>query len=122
MTSSELRYLITINKLCCGDMPVSLMKIAAEMKVSKVSVYKAVERLGKDGRVERTNRKVIITDKGKAILGEYMLMINFLCSHLTLHCVHDEAIAFNDAINAVCVLSDTGRDGIVTYLKTLGAV
>ena len=45
MTSSEYKYLQTINGLYDGTVGIRLTAIAAAMEVTKVSVFKAVERL-----------------------------------------------------------------------------
>jgi Mn-dependent DtxR family transcriptional regulator len=45
MTKAELRYLMAIDMLYDGISGVKLTEIAAEMAVTKVSVYRAMERL-----------------------------------------------------------------------------
>lgn len=56
MTTAELRYLIATDELCGGTCGVKLTEIAEKVNVSKVSVYRAVERLEKNGYVERNEK------------------------------------------------------------------
>ena len=53
MTSAELKYLIAINELYDGTAGIKLTAIAAKMNVTKVSVYRAAERLENHGYVKR---------------------------------------------------------------------
>lgn len=57
MTASELKYLIALDELYDGKNGVKLTVIAEKTRVSKVSVYRALERLEKDGYVKRTEKK-----------------------------------------------------------------
>ena len=53
MTSAELKYLNAINELYDGTAGIKLTSIATKMNVTKVSVYRAVERLEKHGYIMR---------------------------------------------------------------------
>ena len=66
MTSSEYRYLLTINGLYNGAAGIRLTAIAAAMEVTKVSVFKAVEKLEQEGLIARdAKNRVIMTQHGK---------------------------------------------------------
>ena len=56
MTKAELRYLMAIDMLYDGISGVKLTEIAAEMAVTKVSVYRAMERLEGNGYIERNEK------------------------------------------------------------------
>lgn len=113
MSSAELRYLIAINELYNGDVGVKLTEIAAKMGVSKVSVYRAVERLEKNGYIQRDEKnKVVMTEKGVTVLREYMVIVNFIRAHLEEHCDTPRDIAYNDALGAACAFSDISRGKI----------
>lgn len=123
MTSAELRYLLAINDLYDGTGGIKLTAIAAKMGVSKVSVYRAVERLEKSGYVERDDKnKVVITETGDEQLAKYKILINWLSHHLAVHCSVSRDIADCDAIGAICAMSDESRYGLWRFIKDENAV
>ena len=116
MTSAELRYLIAIHALYHGEIGVKLTEIAAKMGVSKVSVYRAVERLEKSGYVQRDEKnKVVMTEKGVTVLREYMVIVNFIRTHLEDHCGTPAEIAYHDALGVACAFSDISRGKIAEF-------
>lgn len=60
MSASMLKYLIAADSLCDGENGVSLTALALKAGVTKVSAYRAVDRLETDGylvaRKQKENR------------------------------------------------------------------
>lgn len=118
MTTAELRYLMAINELQREQNGVKLTSIAECVGVSKVSVYRAVERLEKDGYVSRNDKnKVIVTSVGETILAEYEVIVRFISGHLQKCCGTPPETAYQDAIGAACALSDISREGVARAVK-----
>ena len=114
MTSAELKYLIAIEELYDGINGVKLTDIAAKVYVSKVSVYRAVERMHKNGYVERNdNNKVVLTDFGKKELVVYKKTLRFFEEQLEKICYISSDIAYADALCLACALSDISREKIL---------
>lgn len=118
MSSSELRYLIAANELAEIMQSVKQTDIANKLRVTKVSAYNAVERLREKGYVEKNERKIELTEKGMTALNEYMTIIRFISSHLSLHCGTPEEQAYEDALNAACAFSDATRNGVANFIKS----
>lgn len=118
MSSSELRYLIAASDLAEQMESVKQTDLANRLKVSKVSTYNAMERLREKGFIEKNERKIILTQKGKDTLNEYMTIIRFISSHLSLHCGTPEDQAYEDALNAACAFSETTRNGVANFIKS----
>ncbi len=117
MTSSELRYLITLNELCQKLEIVKQTDIAKMLNVTKVSTYNALERLREKGFIEKGEKKIVVSQLGKEVLKEYMTIIGFISSHLELHCGTTKKTAYEDAINATCAFSDTTRNGVAKFIQ-----
>ena len=118
MSSSELRYLITANELAEQTENVKQTDVANKLRVSKVSTYNAMERLHDKGYIEKNERKIVLTDRGKEVLNEYMTIIRFMSAHLSLHCGTTENQAYEDALNATCAFSDVTRNGVANFIKS----
>lgn len=118
MSSSELRYLMAASELAEELQCVKQTDLANKLRVTKVSAYNAVERLKEKGFIEKNERKIVLTEKGKDILGEYTVIIRFMSGHFSLHCGTDEKQAYEDALNAVCALSDATRNGVANFIKS----
>ena len=118
MSSSELRYLITADELEAELGAVKQTDIANKLHVTKVSAYNAVERLKEKGLIEKSERKILLTAKGKEILSEYIIIIHFITAHLSIHCGTPENQAYEDAINATCAFSDATRKGVADFIKS----
>lgn len=116
MSSSELRYLIVVNELGKINHCVKQIKIASELKVSKVSVYNAIERLREKGYVIKDERNVIITELGVKALKDYQRIISFIEMHLVTHCNTPKDIAYKDALEATCSFSDITRENILKFI------
>lgn len=118
MTSAELKYLIAINELYNGTVGIKLTSIAAKMNVTKVSVYRAVERLEKSGYIRRDEKnKVVMTEYGCEQLENYCTLIKWLSNHLCRNCKVSEEIAYQDAIGAACSFSDESRRNLGEFIK-----
>lgn len=118
MSSSELRYLIAANELAEQMEIVKQTDVANKLNVSKVSTYNAIERLRDKGFIEKNDRKIVLTDRGKEVLNEYMTIIRFISKHLSLHCGTTENQAYEDALNATCAFSDATRNGVANFIKS----
>ncbi len=118
MSSSELRYLITADELAKELKFVKQTDVANKLKVTKVSTYNAIERLREKGLIEKTDRKIILTERGKDALNEYMTIVRFISMHLSLHCGTPQNQAYEDALNATCAFSDATRNGVANFIKS----
>ena len=118
MSSSELRYLIAANELAEQIENVKQTDVANKLQVSKVSTYNAIERLKDKGFIDKNERKIVLTDKGREVLNEYMTIIRFMSAHLSLHCGTTEKQAYEDALNATCAFSDVTRNGVANFIKS----
>lgn len=118
MSSSELRYLIAANNLAKELQSVKQTDIANRLHVTKVSAYNAIERLREKEYIEKNDRKIVLTDRGREVLNEYMTIIRFMSAHLSLHCGTTENQAYEDALNAACAFSDVTRNGVANFLKS----
>ena len=77
----------------------------------------ALERLKEKGYIEKADRKVALTEKGKEILNEYMTIIDFISAHLALRCGTPRERAYDDALNATCAFSDETRNGVARFIR-----
>ncbi len=119
MTASELRYLIAIDELRQEKVVVKQSYLATKLCVTKVSAFNAMERLCEKGFVTKNKRILTLTESSKSILSDYRSIIEFMASHLSFHCGTPNDMAFKDALNATCALSDKTRDGIARFLEKL---
>lgn len=118
MTSSEYRYLLTINGLYNGAAGIRLTAIAAAMEVTKVSVFKAVEKLELEGLIARdAKNRVIMTQHGKDQLEKYNILIDWLSGHLEKNCRVPADTARRDAAGAVCAFSDESMAALTEFIK-----
>lgn len=118
MTSSEYRYLLTINGLYNGAAGIRLTAIAAAMEVTKVSVFKAVEKLELEGLIARdAKNRVIMTQHGKDQLEKYNILIDWLSGHLEKNCRVPADTARRDAAGAVCAFSDESIAALTEFIK-----
>ena len=118
MSSSELRYLIAANELAEQIENVKQTDVANKLQVSKVSTYNAIERMKDKGFIDKNERKIVLTDKGREVLNEYMTIICFMSAHLSLHCGTTKNQAYEDALNATCAFSDATRNGVANFIKS----
>ncbi len=118
MSSSELRYLIAANELSEQMPVVKQTDIANKLQVTKVSAYNAVERLREKGLIEKSGRKIELTDCGREVLEEYMTIIRFISAHLSQHCGTPKKQAYDDALNAACAFSEATRNGVADFIKS----
>lgn len=122
MTPAELKYLMAIDDLYDGTAGIRLTAIAAKMNVSKVSVYRAAERLEKNGYIRRDEKnKVVINPFGYEQLEKYNILIRWISGHLMEKCGVSEAVARNDAIGAACEFSEESRNAIAAFADSMRA-
>lgn len=119
MTLSEYRYLLTINRLYNGAAGIRLTAIAAAMEVTKVSVFKAVEKLEQEGLIARdAKNRVIMTQHGKDQLEKYNILIDWLSGHLEKNCRVSADVARCDAAGAICAFSDESISALTEFIKS----
>ena len=115
MSAAELRYMIATDSL--GGEGVRLTDIANKMGVTKVSVYRMSERLTEMGFMTRcAQSRIALTEKGKNLLCEYMLCIEFICKKLECACRTPSNVAFYEAVNMICAVGDYSRGALVRCL------
>ncbi len=116
MTAAGFKYLKAVSELgACG---VKITEISEKTGLSKVSVYRAVSRLEAAGYTERDERnRITITPIGKEQLDNYIGLISWLEVHFATHCGVDSITAREDAIAAVCAVSDGCRNAIFELFK-----
>lgn len=113
MTYSEFRYLWNVREVE-KDNVARLRDITKVMTVTKVSVFRALERLEKSGYVQKNkDRKIYLTEKGRGFLKEYEQAIFFLKEKMLQFAGIEEDMAQEEAMRIVCVLSDESRGKIV---------
>lgn len=122
MTVSELKYLIAADEITVQEKGASIAAISKKMNVSKVSVYRGIERLVNKDYISRNNRKIVFTEQGKSALAEYRIIIQFIFKHLEQHCKVAADIAYNDALGVACSFSDESRKHIVEFVETLKGI
>lgn len=112
MTYSELNYMRSVKRLSDGD-GTRMCDMSGQMSVSRVSVFRAVERLEKGGFLTKDqNRRITLTEKGEETLGKYEIVIGFLVKKLV------EVVGFGvheseeEATRIACVLSDVSLERI----------
>ena len=109
MTYSEFRYLWNVREVE-KDNASRLRDITNVMTVTKVSVFRALERLEKGGYVQKSkDRKIYLTEKGRGFLKEYEQAIFFLKEKMLQFAGIEEDTAEEEAMRLVCVLSDESR-------------
>lgn len=118
MTAAELKYLIATDELYNGSEGVRLTELAAKMGITKVSVYKASIRLENSGCVKRDeNNKLIITEYGYKVLGQYRTLIDWFSDRLRTEYGVSAENAQKDAICAACALSDESRTALADFIE-----
>lgn len=119
MTSAELKYLITIKDLYDGTAGVKLTAIAVKMNVTKVSAYRAAERLERDGCIKRDEKnKVVMTEYGYEQLKKYDAIIEWLYNNLRENCKISAETAFQDAVGAACAFSEESRVAVTEFVMS----
>ena len=111
MTAAGLKYLMAIDAL--GASGIKITEIAESMSVSKVSVYRAISRLETGGYTVRDEKnRVVITEYGRSQLEKYTVLLSCLEYHFKANAKLSEGNAREDAINAICAVSDECREAI----------
>lgn len=119
MTSSELNYLMAIDRLYSGAKGIKLVSIAERMGVTKVSVFRAAKLLEHDGLIQRDDKnKVVITRYGYEQLEKYRVLIAWLGNHLERNCKVAHETAVRDAMGAVCAFSEESINALSNSIST----
>lgn len=119
MTSSELNYLIKLDLLRKDNEMVRMTMLAKEASVSKPSMLQALEKLEKMNILKKEDKNILFTEEGKKIFDDYKLLVDYIANHFTAHCHTKEEQALDDAINAVCAVSDECRNGLTNFIKQM---
>ena len=122
MTTSELKYLIAVNELNDSGNGTKMSAVAKKLNVSKVSVYRAVERLNQSGYIKQSGKKIKLTEIGKAAIAEIMPVVDFIGEKITRHCKTPKEIAFDEAVVVASALGENSRNGVVAFVKNSTAV
>ena len=95
MSASELKYLIATHSLSKEGIGARLTDIADKLGVTKVSVYRMSERLEAGGMMARgEHSRIFLTERGKKLLDEYMLWVDFVRNALEKCCRTPKTAAF----------------------------
>ncbi|MFA5449240.1 MAG: hypothetical protein WC292_02210 [Clostridia bacterium] len=120
MTASEFNYLKAIEELSSKGEEVKLTDVANKMMFAKPSVYRAVEKLVATGYIMRNkNKSISLIDKGKAALEEYLVCIRFIAKSIAKNWNISPQIAYMDAVNTVCIISNASRLAILNHLNKI---
>ena len=120
MTASELKYLIAVNELNDSGNGTKMSAVAKKLNVSKVSVYRAVERLNQSGYIGQSGKRIILTETGSAAVASFMPVVDFIGDKLVRHCNTPKEVAFDEAIVVACALGDNSRNAVLSYVKNNG--
>ena len=109
MTKSEYKYLYEIQESVKSDGRVHVAEVAARLDVSGVSVYKAMDKLRKNGYIADEGKYAALTKKGKVALCEYGKIVQYVAQRLIERCALTAEEATNDAIGVACALSEKSK-------------
>ena len=111
MSASMLKYLIAADSLCDGENGVSLTALALKAGVTKVSAYRAVDRLETDGYLSReSKKKIVLTKKGVDSLRTYMRALMQICKL-------PRNVAYHEALKAVGALSGRSIEALTDFFE-----
>lgn len=113
MTSSELNYLIKLDLLRKDNEIVRMTMLAKEAGVSKPSMLQALEKFEKMNILKKDDKNILFTEEGKKMFDDY------IANHFIAHCHTKVEQALDDAINAVCAVSDECRNGLTNFIKQM---
>lgn len=116
MTKSEYNYLYEIQTSARSDGKVRVAEIAKRLGVSNVSVYKAMDKLRKNGYIVAEGKYATLTEKGGSALLEYGKIVQYVAERLKERCALTEKEAKNDAIGIACALSEKSKRAIAADL------
>ncbi len=114
MTISELKYLVAIADTGGFVGETNSSDVARNMDVTRVSVFRALARLEKNGLAVKDEKKgVHLTEKGRQLLAEYMKIVKLLRTHLVNFGKLEESVAEGEAMKMACVMSDYARSMVI---------
>lgn len=118
MTASQYKYLDCIDSLCKQNENFNMASIAAKLGVSRVSSYRAMEKLRANRLIDTTKEgKWFLTEKGKEKLEEVRNGIRFLQEVLENTCGINSKISYREASNAYCSMSENAK--LIIRLKSV---
>lgn len=118
MSSSMLKYLIAAESLCNDENGVSLTALALKTGVSKVSAYRAVDRLETGGYLVRDDKKkIFLTRKGVESLRTYMREVYVLRDVFMKICKLSRNAAYHEALRAVGALSGKSLEALTDFFE-----
>lgn len=118
MSASMLKYLIAADSLCDGENGVSLTALALKAGVTKVSAYRAVDRLETDGYLSReSKKKIVLTKKGVDSLRTYMREVYVLRDALMQICKLPRNVAYHEELKAVGALSGRSIEALTDFFE-----
>ncbi len=119
MTYSEMKYLIAVHELQKEKHDVKLTEIAEKIGVTKVSVYRAAERLEKNGYIKRNERnKIMMTEVGIQSLSDRLELAEYMRTNLEAYCGASGISAHEDALGIVCALGEATREKLLDIIRT----
>lgn len=119
MTSSELNYLIKLDMLRKDNEIVRMTMLAKEAGVSKPSMLQALEKFEKMNILKKDDKNILFTEEGKKMFDDYKLLVDYIANHFIAHCHTKVEQALDDAISAVCAVSDECRNGLTNFIKQM---
>lgn len=118
MSSSMLKYLIAAESLCDDENGVSLTALALKTGVTKVSAYRAVDRLETGGYMVRDGKKkIFLTRKGIESLRTYMREVYVLRDVFMKICKLPRYAAYHEALKAVGALSGKSLEALTDFFE-----
>lgn len=118
MSSSMLKYLMAADSLYDGKRGVSLTDLALKTGVTKVSAFRAVDRLETDGYLARDDKKkIILTRKGEENLRVYMREISILRDMFVHICKLPRNTAYHEALKVVGTLNGKSIQALTDFFE-----
>lgn len=119
MTASEYNYLLSLYELSGSMDGVRIVDLSLKTKISKASVYHALNRLINKGLASRSLEEATynITEEGIKLITNYQGYVKKIQSWLISKLGMNIDCAYNDAIEIVCNISDEGREALLTYIS-----
>jgi Mn-dependent DtxR family transcriptional regulator len=119
MTVSEIKYLIALYELFATDKSIKQMNLAYKLRLTRVSVFKAIENLSyKKYVIKESNSQVKLTAKGIDIATKYIVCAERIKYHLVNNLGSDEYLAKTDSLAIACVMNEENIDKLFDIIKT----
>jgi Mn-dependent DtxR family transcriptional regulator len=113
MRNSEINYLLAIYEIEKNDQPVRCIDIANKLNYSKASVSRAIDLLCYKMLISKnTNRKIVLTNKGKNLAGIILKAVNYVKKLLIIQ-FHNCKESYRKAIYIVSILDNEDLEQII---------